>query len=372
LLGGSIYSSFSSVTPLPALDDSGNGVLSVHVLNTLTVPGTVVADVKVNVFVSMLDDFEVAAPNNRISYYRIRNVANPVAEMGVPEMAEGDNMKDMDCCDDPVSDPVTIDRMADNLIENSDTTKVYFGEVIASFRQLIKRTCLSEVVTLDDLDTSTFVSIFRRSYPEHGGRLPDTTAPFSSSMVIRYANGQYHLPTSTNFINYVGMMFLGWRGSIRWTFDTSSLNVSGGGDRFNSITAIIARQRNSARRTVVERLKIASEPLHNVGITLLNDEAELSIYGNVIGNTNVNPIISAEVPFYANERFHMTHHNDSFGDFPREPSYIFKAVIPGTASDDDVSFIRLYCSAGEDLNFFFFNGLPPLFYQPTIATDPGA
>lgn len=365
----------SRSTPLSDINERGNGVLSVHVLNELTVPGSVVADIQVNVFVSMLDDFEVAMPAGELNAWRFRNQSNPqmgVPEMGVPEMAEGDESKDMDCCDDPVMDPQTIDTMADALIDAPETTKLFFGEVIGSFRQMLKRTCLAEVVRVDDFSTSTVLTIRRRAFPEYGGRLQDAASTFNDSMVLTYGNGLKIVPAGTTYLNYVAQMFLGWRGSIRWTFDTSTLSVSSGSDRFNSISTVISRELVTPRTTVVSELNDDTTPAQNVNVTLLQAEDFMYLQGAYIGNTNVNPIHSVEVPFYTNRRFEFTQAQPSFQAIVEEPAWRFSAVLPGSASDNDISFVRCFCSAGEDLNFFFFNGLPPMFYQPDLPTDPGS
>lgn len=362
----------SRTVPLTNVANRGNGVLSVHVLNDLAVPGSVVADIQVNVYVSMLEDFEVAMPNNSLTSWRFRSQTNPqmgVPEMGYPEMAEGDQTADMDCCDDPVMDPPTIDTMADAIIDSPDTTKLFFGEVIGSFRQMLKRTCLSEVVRLNDDTKSTISTISRRAFPEFGGRLPNSAPTFAGSVALTYSNGEKYVPAATTYINYISQMFLGWRGSIRWTVDTSTLNVSSGNDRFNSVTTILARDNISVRTSTSTELLGTGVPPQNVNVVMMNNEDSMFVNGGFVGNTNVNPVHSVEVPFYANRRFLLTQNQPSYTAVLDEPCFTFSAVLPGSATDDDVSFVRMFCSAGEDLNFFFFNGLPPMFFQPTLPND---
>jgi hypothetical protein len=262
--------------------------------------------------------------------------------------------------------------MADAIIDTPETTKLFFGEVIGSFRQLLKRTCLSEVVVVDDEATSSVLTIDRRAFPEYGGMLTDGDTAFGNSMVLQYSNGQKVVPTATTPINYLARMFLGWRGSIRWTFDTSTLNVTSGADQFNSISPVISRSDLSSRLTKVLPLRDPTSPLFNAGTTLLDQEDFMFLLGAFVGNTNVNPLTSVEVPFYSNRRFEYTHFDSSFGSFTEGPSYKFQAVLPGSAGDTDISFVRLFCSAGEDFNLFFFNGLPPIFNQPTLPLDPGS
>jgi hypothetical protein len=364
--------STSRISYLTPIADKANGVLSVHVLNELTVPGTVVSDIQVNVFVSMLDDFEVGMPASELSKWRFRHPNPPSQTFAIPEAGTGDTTEEMDCCDDAIQDPPTIDTMADAIIDTPETTKLFFGEVIGSFRQLLKRTCLSEVVVVNDEATSSVLTIDRRAFPEYGGMLTNGDTAFGNSMVLQYSNGQKVVPTATTPINYLARMFLGWRGSVRWTFDTSTLNVTSGADQFNSISPVISRSDLSSRLTKVLPLRDPTSPLFNAGTTLLDQEDFMFLLGAFVGNTNVNPLTSVEVPFYSNRRFEYTHFDSSFGSFTEGPSYKFQAVLPGSAGDTDISFVRLFCSAGEDFNLFFFNGLPPIFNQPTLPLDPGS
>jgi hypothetical protein len=363
--------SVSDTVPLPPLRNSGNGVLSVHVLNKLTTPGTVVSNIQVNVFVSMLDDFEVAMPNSDLGRYRFRNPNPPARQtrsITEPEMGE-DSMGDMDCCEAPITDPPTIDTMADALIETPDTTKLFFGEVVASFRQLMKRTCLSEVVLVGEQTTSTIFSLTRRAFPEYGGNYDG--GAFGSSLALTYTNGSQVVPYATTYLNYLGRMFIGWRGSVRWTFDTSTLNVSGGGDLFNSLTLNYSRTDSTARTTNSLPLPPTGLPVINIGPDLVDTGGPETLKGCYLGNSRVNPVQSVEVPFYSAQRFLTTLEEPAFDTIVTGPAFNLSVVLPSSANAADISVLRMFTSAGEDLNFFFFNGLPPMYFQPTLPSDPG-
>lgn len=371
-IGNRIGYSTSAITPLPPLTGQANGVLSVHVLNELTVPGTVVSDIQINVFVSMLDDFEVAMPAAELFRWRFRNPTAPqmgTPEMGVPEMAEGADSTDMDCCSDQITDPPTIDTMADAFMDSTDTTKLFFGEVIGSFRQMIKRTCLSEVHVANDASTAAHLWIRRRSFPEYGGRLRDDALVSPGSMVQVYEDGRKYVITSTTYLNYVAQMFLGWRGSVRWTFDMSAFNTSFGTDAFNSVTAIVSRDSTSPRNSNVTVIREPTQPLKNTAIRFLQRTDARVLQGAVIGNTKVNPILSVEVPFYSDKRFELTQSQPGFDGIVEEPSWDFGVLLPTSTDGTDIVIMPAFCSAGEDLNFFFFNGLPPIFFQPDWPID---
>lgn len=357
-------------TPFSGYDDRANGVLSVYVLNALTVPGTVVANIQVNVFVSMLEDFEVAMPNDDITNWRFRDPVPPPAILrNIPEMAVEAMENDMDCCESPVSDPPVIDTMADALIETPDTTKLFFGEVIGSFRQLLKRTMLCEVKRIPDDTESTYYSLERRAFPEFGGLY--TGATLSTGMPLQYSNGQLVIPCATTYINYISRMFLGWRGSIRWTFDTATMNVQGGTDRFNSVTCTISRKNSSLRTYGSGPLVQPTEPDINIGPNLIDAGDFETAFGAHLLNTNVNPIQSVEVPFYSNKRFYSTQNETAFDRSVAEPCFRLSTILPGSSNNSDVSVLKMYCSAGEDFNLFFYNGQPPMYYATSLPNDPG-
>lgn len=370
LLPSQTGTSTSDTIALDHIEGATNGVLSFHVMNQLTVPGTVVSDVQVNVFVSMLEDFEVAQPSDTIGEYKLRDPTQSVPVFKtVPEMADGME-DDADCCDTPVADPPTIDTMADTLIETPETTKLFFGEVIGSFRQMMKRDSLHEVIHIDDNSASTYARIARRAFPEFGGAYP--RGAYANSMVLIYGNNSQYIPCAMTWVNYVAMMFAGWRGSVRWTYDTSMLNVSGGEDVFNSVTATYSREDVTSRtNTFVLTNPSTMLPLTNVVTTMLDRGTGEALRGAYLGNTGVNPIQSIEVPFYSNKRFYPVLKDYGFDVSVEEPSYQWSAILPGTNDDADLSLLRVYCSAGEDFNLFFFNGMPPLYYSPSFPSDPG-
>jgi len=357
---------FSTVqTPLGPSAEAGNGVLSVYVLNQLTVPGTVVADIQVNVFVSALDDFEVGMPSEEIHRWTFRN-PNPPNLINEPEMAEMDPDSGED--PNPITDPVTIDTYAQTMIDYPDYTKLFFGEVIGSFRQLIKRSVLHEAIVVKETSKTSVLVVDRSAFPEFGGIYNGPVFP--NSMVLTFTNGKKLIPCATTPLNYVGRMFLAWRGSVRWVIDTSSLNVSGATDVFNSISPSISRSDGCTRIVNTLTLPYTNDNPLNIQSDYLNAVDTETALGAYIGNSNVNPLMSVEVPFYANKRFLSTQYDEDFANMTSSPAWRLSCVIPKTVTGSDVSILKTYCSAGEDFNFFFFNGMPPMYYVPNLPTNP--
>jgi hypothetical protein len=355
------YPSFQGGGFLVGNPSGSNGVLGVYVMNQLTTPGTVPADIKINVFVSMLDDFEVAVPNPDITKWSFRE---PEMYIGEPEMDSGD----ADCCVEAITDPPTIDKIADTIIDTPDTTKLFFGEVIGSFRQMLKRTVLHEIRRVNELPETTLFRMTRGAFPEYGGFITDGL--LQGSMAYEYTDGRKAIICNTTYLNYVARMFAGWRGSIRWTVDTSMLNVSGGTEHYNSVTSQLSRTTSGIRTQ--QSVSLTDAITENSMIALFNSIYQDSTNGMFLGNTSVNPIQSIEVPFYSNNRFVVTWKDEGLYEFgmPVAPSWCLSTVVPGTEGVNE-SFLTTYCSAGEDFNLFFFNGMPPIYRQSGFPFDSG-
>lgn len=351
-------------TPLINNIVSGNGVLSVYVLNKLSVPSATPSDIQINVFISMLDDFEVAAPDDKISFLKFR------APVSIPE--SGVIPEDGDDQGTPVEDPPPIDTMADALIDRPRTTYVFMGETIASFRTMLKRTYMSELRPMTEAGSTSSVKFSRQAYPTYGGFVVGQT-PISSSMVTHFMDGRRYNAVCTTLLNYLGRAFLGWRGSIRWTIDTSTINLASsspagnGSDTWNSITFSLARQTTYLNNRALVN-SVGTLPT-NLAQRFTEIDRGLDCYGLHLGNTSVNPIQTIEVPYLQNDRFKYTFVDDKFDGVSSGPGWACSLMIPESETAFDNSFLKFYASAGEDFNLFFFNGLPPVYNEPFYALD---
>jgi hypothetical protein len=346
----------------------GNGVLSVFVLNELTVPSAVVADIEVNVFISMLDDFEVAQPDAEFNQLRYRPQFVPGTRVNVPEMDSG-QPTDLDTEQIPVTDPPTIDNWADTSIEDSDLTKLFFGEVIGSYRQMLKRTYPAETGLLPEVSVQHQWKVARAAFPLYGGSYNQPAGV--ASPAVLYTDNNFYIPYDTTMMNYLGRCFMGWRGAIRITVDASSFNITASGETMNSITFGLGR--TSKQTTNLNNdVDIGADLITSWPATIMQQDREMTPNGAFLGNTNVNPIQSAEIPYYKNARFSYTFMEDKLnGESFDEPGFIYTAFLPGATSVNQFGIIRTYVSAGEDFNFFFFNGMPPCYREQTYATDTG-
>jgi hypothetical protein len=378
-------SSEYGTTPLGLNLNQGNGVLCVNILNKLSAPATATEDIQINVFISMLDDFEVAAPDDKISYFKVRPPVSPalqseeaengstyssfmstlqlkkksMPEAGIPE-------DDTDDQQAPITDPPAIDTMADTQIDVPLTTKVFMGEVIGSFRTLLKRGYLSETRIVSEPKSGAIFRMSRSSFPTFGGFITGQS-PATGSMLSTFADGRYYNASTTTLMNYLGRAFLGWRGSTRWTVDTSSINHVGGQDVWTSIGFKLSRNNEyslSQFIAEIDTILLTNVPQYFNGV-----ERGMDTRGVYLGSTKVNPIQTVEVPYLLTDRFTYTFRDENYENPTPGPGWDFSALIPSSGSATEFSFLRFYVSAGEDFNLFFFNGLPPVYYEDDYALD---
>lgn len=371
-------------TPLISNLDSGNGVLSVHVLNKLATPSGTVAPIEINVFVSMLDDFEVAAPDDKMSYLKFRSFVSPpqsgktsysdfmktlTLKKSIPESGV---VQDEDDQGGEVTDPPPIDTIADNAIDTPNTTMVFMGEVIGSFRALLKRAYFSEMRLLTEIPTASVAVISRSSFPTYGGFISGQIIA-SNSMVTTFGDGRYYNTATTTLMNYLGRAFLGWRGSTRWTVDTSTVSLSAQeststvADLWNSVPFILSRSNRYTSNQIYQGT--AGELTTNLPQKFNEAQRGGDCFGMHLGNTSVNPIQTVEVPYLSTDRFNYTFTEENYSVGDTGPSWKLSLMLPNSSSLFDNSFLKFYVSAGEDFNFFFFNGLPPVYYETAYATD---
>jgi hypothetical protein len=126
----------------------GNGVLSVYVINELSVPDdTIDADISVNVFVSAGEDFQVAAPcSTFLNQIFTTDIAFP-KDVRLPEpQAEIISASDPEETQRTDSAPAVSARLdtLGPLSKDVALNDFYFGENIVSFRQLVKRYSTAE------------------------------------------------------------------------------------------------------------------------------------------------------------------------------------------------------------------------------------
>lgn len=360
-------------------DAYGNGVLSVYVVNELTVPdSTINNDIEVNVFVSAGDDFEVAVPDQSVmSKLRLQDSSVPPSPAPVALERMVPNAKDMDAATNPGIAPMEdkMDSVPENpelvetkgaVIPTSDpSTLVHFGESISSFRQLLKRYYIHEVIPIIPQGAGSHISqvtqVRRNMFPYFPGYTDSTPSP---GFVYDLLLGPYSYGYTT-LLSYLKVAFAGWRGGTRYAIDFST------------------SAQNDTSRCTVSRSAIGDFSPRNSYVPITNLAASLGLSsllnvlqvdnganGQALMTSTVNDVISFEVPFYSNYRFVPSRTRSLFDDADtNEPGFELNLLgTVDTTVDESEQFCVSHVAAAEDMNFFYYVAPPPFYYESSAPS----
>jgi hypothetical protein len=375
-----------------------NGVLRVYVVNELAVPRTDVNnDIEINVYISAGDDFELAVPTSGqlsqlllMSPQRARDSSpNSLPALRRSEVLEraddSNNIETASTLEPPTktSPDITIGGLHDLDDKNP---LIHFGEVFRSFRSLLKRYSVHERVRFElQNDNESYNFISRPSFPYLPSfvwkvDLPpnEFAVPIEGPADVGW-EGQYRVFTLPTLMGYLGTAFVGWRGSTRWYIDVSN--------RVDIRDSIIV-SRDSYNPVYNASLDAGGYPgITNYGFyEYVNDIINLApgLDGFMVQIPNINQSVTFDVPFYSRFRFAPSRwlQNFSAGDsnYPNYgiwkddpcfwmPSWLMKILYKPV--NEVPSFATTMVSAGDDFNFVFYVGPPPL-YQDISAPVPPA
>lgn len=349
-----------STTPY-ASKEEGNGVLGVYIVNELTTPdSTATNDVQINVFVSMGDDFEVFVPDEFFQHYTF------APQMGfIMEEQSGRIVPESENTNEP-SAPIhnSAISLGPRPAQNDLVNKVYTGEAITSFRQMLKRYSL----------WSAFGIEYSASFNTMHFQLQLDRFPFLRGGVTGAIHSRTG-PVAYNFCNtlllhWVRNSFSGFRGSIRYKFAQRAsrqaysehlaqmqvnLVHAADGYAYNTQTPVNYSSLSEAAASVL--------PANPVGKSFLNGKPNSLATGGAVMFSTVNPVLEFEVPYYSNKRFQAGKPQDYTSNFEDE-SFVFQAW---PAADNSATY-DIYAAGGEDIQAYFFTGTPRLFYEATPPT----
>jgi hypothetical protein len=328
-----------------ASTEPGNGVIGVQVVNELTTPNsTANNDVEVNVFVSAGDDFEVFVPEDIFQTL----VFKPQSGLE-QDTVVADGIKD-DEIDKP-EDQTTM-KLGPDLINLSDLNKVYTGESIKSFRQLLKRYNLHTTLGAADTSTSRF-DFERRAFPYLRGNVTGAINTTGALNSYNYCN--------TLLLHWVTGAFQGWRGSIRYKYlyrgemDTDAPSTIYVSRTWNNTNA------NNVSGTLDNYTSVSDAAASSVYNATADYKVPTGVQGACYRTGAVNPNPEFEVPFYSNWRF-------SPGKFNTAGEY---SSYRGTwwAQGDETSVLDVFVATGEDFQVYFWTGMPPLYFELTAPAS---
>lgn len=336
-----------------------NGAITLSVLNSLTSPSLSAGDtVSVNVFVSAGDDFEVAAPTN--DHFQRLTYANPPFEPGfsepVLEAQSGIEQADSDQTSLPTAPMQTeaLTTMGNNLDVSDPSTLVNFGEVVTSFRQVLKRYSFSGILRLNFVSSGLIRYIYKVIPPQPGQK---STPIWSEDPVD--VDG-----TIMNPLLFIMPAFAGYRGAVKWKTlaHANSPNIA------HSMYSTITRWPTTLG-TVLGRIAILIDQF------LLNDDFPLAArffpqtwLGTSATSTQVNTVTEAEIPYFTNYRFTPTRFfEDSI--VAKFDNLVALHVLHGQSSGV-VSFglLSVYNAIGEDFGLYFYTGAPVCYQDSRFAS----
>lgn len=343
----------------------GNGTISLKVLNELTVPNsTINNDVEINVYVSMGEDFEVFVPDDHFSNF----VFKPQSGLETSEtiVTEAQNTEEPN---KPLHEESS--DLGPGMQDLSLVNKVFTGESIMSFRQLLKR-----------------YSLWRREapWPADGVKVPANIEWYGSRNMFPLLRGNVagavdvsSLAAPYNYCNtlllhWVALAHQGWRGGIRYKMIFKNTAASGSGvysANGRSQCLYVERADRGDEQSGYAQ-SVATDP----GFTTASQGPYSGVYG-LVGKSNnkklvsgpkgslyqdstINPVAEFEVPYYSNYRFSpgkAVNYSSAAG--VQQDGFNWYCQ---TYADDKFT-ADFHCAAAEDFQVYFFTGLPRMYFE---------
>jgi hypothetical protein len=328
------------------------------------------ANVKVNVFISGGDSFEVKAPGplTKWSYSRADIDVGPpalaqsgfVAQSYMDSVTPGENMPEQDTMYVLNGNPTTI---------CPKMSQVFFGEHIVSVRSLLKRYTYHRTLLAPFGDpTPTSESIYISQWildnlPVGPGR------KYGSSTIgnltgITDENPLYNICSMT-YLRYFVSAYVGYKGSIRWKIGAFAKNAS-------DISLRVARTTESKTESVTTLPAINAG---TSGSTVAQNFLSSSSYiynhcGSSATVGSVNPTLEYELPFYHNLRYAECNLPIANSINPYRDGTHCVNMTHMQNSAGDIAWIESHCASGEDFSLFFFIGAPVLLPSDVTIVTP--
>lgn len=333
--------SWSSSTAFASASANTNGVLGIYVMNDLATPNsTVNNDISINVYVSAVD-LEVAAPravgNGTTGYNNLYN--NTVQA--------GEEMDNPDSGNEPGCGPPTSDITFGNAPNDSHDADVYFGEVVTSMRQLLRRYNY-DFTTLVVSSSATNPSIYVAT-------LPDTPVPTG------YNSVSYHTTTAGGKWNYVmpslarllPQCFVASRGSQRVKYMIN-------GPSSNALTMTVTRAATAGAPVLPVAAVVLPITSGSNYMRAILANRPTSGPGAVVTPPSRQPVIETELPYYKNVRFDEARIANVGAALATSPFITYHNLEVTTPPGVATYYVDRYTAVGEDYSLAWWQGCPPL------------
>jgi hypothetical protein len=331
-----------STSPYTSFEEGSNGVLSMYVLNELTTPNSTTAhDILVNVFVSAGDDFELFNP-----------VENFMAFCAKPQSGEAGTSIDAMCSPEIPNTKV----LCKGTTNRPNLNLIHYGESITSMRTLLRRYNLHEVMGKGPSTWGPFKSLHRRfAFPFFRGNVDGAVHLTAALAPYNYCN--------TTTLNLLSLIFCGKRGSVRYKFLPYLSQSPYSTEIYAERTSenLLSNYINVLYSPV--NFITPSQAAHNA--LPVNGDSNptgplLGPAGMAITKGTVNPMLEVEQPYYSEYRFEpgreVNYTTTPFSTFNGQE-------IHWNGQEDNSCVLCSYVAAGEDFQFYFFGGIPALYYE---------
>lgn len=320
---------FSTNEAVP-IDGVHNGVISLWVINELTVPNydpAVDQDVEINVYIKGGPDFSVSKPG-------LLSTGAVIAHQSGKEVTP---------------DPVPTSTAAITTPIPSHDNRMYIGEEIGSLRALVKRYTLYR--RIGGYSSAKYPNVQHPMYPLFRGAM--------SNAVDTASTGTYNY-VENGYINYYRPAFQCIRGGVRWKYIPKIGWDSASYTRLK-VTRIVSNayiSKEDPELTPLNTSAAAREMMPEEGLEGAN--------GSAITVMELNPGLSWECPFYSNYKFgpckiqNVNNPGNVYDGFRIN----FPRVEHGVTSGD------LFVSAAEDFSLSFFTGWPRMFFEDNPPALP--
>lgn len=317
-----------------------NGLITLRVLNILTAP-TATTSVDVLIYVRAAENIEFANPTNvdtlnRASYF----------------IAQSDEIPD-----NSKTSNITLGK---NELAADNQYKVHFGENVRSLRQLLRRseyhsTQLFNIASVSSSQVKQIYKYFQR-YPPCFGFDPDG----QESGVGLIAGGSKPINfCKFTYLNYVLPAYIGYRGSVNWTFNLITAenvcnemrvyrdNITGANSSYTTNNYATNQASETAQQMMASR--------------------DSGACGQAITNCLTNAGLNVQLPNYTPFKFQST--NPTRGTVPsivdgsiRDGSVFQSMFKTNTNAAAYQVLLNNYVSAGTDFTVMFFLNVPTIYY----------
>lgn len=363
LLHGTMLNNTSEIFSTTALGSDptqfANGIISVYVVNELTVPNsTADNDIEINVFVSAGDDFEVANPDDsdlqNLSWY-----APQSGEYTIQAGEMGENVPDSDNTE-MENAPMKLEpdeMVAAPLTDADHTMDVFFADPVTSLRQIMKRYNYSKPLVSSSTTGVKLVDYILNDFPLYRGYAPDgvneVTTPVDPT--------DYNF-AKTTWINYWTPAFICWRGGIKWKYHLIS-------DSVNQNSYMLAERIADPESSYSFSDDVIPDASTTVSTrtAFMTQQVPSAQAGGHVTSAGHNPCLEVEIPFMRNERFAFGKQatlNLNLGN----DSFFHRLQWKENTSATSHTMVNAYTAVGEDFTYGFYTGPPVAYYQ----VDPTA